>query len=70
MRLEVYPSPMHVAWHWRLRDGNRTLACSPLAGFETYHAMLRDIDRVAEVFAGKRPVDLIKLEEAPNGSGT
>lgn len=64
MKLEVFQSPMRVAWHWRVTEGDRILAMSPSEGYAEFSKMLDAIDDLAAGFKAYR-MTLVKLDECP-----
>lgn len=64
-RFEVYPSPMHIAWHWRLVSGDYILAQSRREGYSKRGNMLRSIDELVGVISDLDSVGVVELVEAP-----
>lgn len=65
MRVEVFPSPMNVAWHWRVVDKTGfVVAISRDGGYETEGKALDAIDQVADAFQ-RNTMGIVKHDKCP-----
>jgi uncharacterized protein YegP (UPF0339 family) len=62
---EVYPSPMRIAWHWRLLSGSHVIAQSRHEGYAKRNNMLRSIDELVSILSDVDSVGIIELREPP-----